>query len=216
MSSHESANGLPFDGALAQIPGARLARQRIIRCSQLPPLTEDRFKDLFTQYANTTGLRLNDRDFVIDGRPVSSWTLHRAVFARNGFESVTANDEWPAVGAALGFPSFITRDPTKLLQCAPNIAHRLQQLYDDYLRHFEKAYISSVIARLRTRSSQALSPVSVQTSRPQAGPHPPTDASYQASSDSPAVTAEAMRMRILPGSSRTHLGADEKDKFGRR
>ncbi|KAH9057859.1 hypothetical protein EDB87DRAFT_975753 [Lactarius vividus] len=185
MSSH-SANGLPSNGGFTQIPGApppppprapHLALRRTIQCSQLPPLSEDRFKVLFTQYAKTTALRLNDRDFVIDGRPVSAWALHRAVFTRNGFESVTANDEWPAVGAALGFPSFIAEDPTQLLRCAPNIAHQLQQLYNDSLRHFEQAYLNSVIARLR--SSQALSQVSAQTSQQQARSRRPTDADYQ-------------------------------------
>ena len=51
-------------------------------------LPEDRFKLLFAQYANTVGLRLYDRDFVIDNRTVNPWALHRAVFARNGFGSV--------------------------------------------------------------------------------------------------------------------------------
>ena len=97
MSPHVSGNGLPFNGALAQIPGAppqpppqapHPPPQQTIQCSRLPTLPEDRFKVLFTQFANTTGLRLNDRDFVIDGRPVNPWALHRAVFARNGFESV--------------------------------------------------------------------------------------------------------------------------------
>ncbi|KAH8981615.1 hypothetical protein EDB86DRAFT_2975264 [Lactarius hatsudake] len=212
MSPHVSSNGLPFNGALSQIPGAppqpppqapRLALQRTIQCSKLPPLPEDRFKVLFTQFANTTGLRLNDRDFVIDGRPVSPWALHRAVFARNGFESVNANDEWPAVGAALGFPPFPAGDPnTQPLRCAPAIAHRLQQLYNDCLRHFEQAYLNNVIARLR--SSQAL--VSAQASQQQAQPHQPTDADYQAllaniPSDASAMTAEMMS--ILPRFSHT-------------
>ncbi|KAH9068206.1 hypothetical protein EDB83DRAFT_2377543, partial [Lactarius deliciosus] len=131
--------------------------QRTIQTSKLPPLSEDRFKVLFTQFANTTGLRLNDRDFVFDGRPVNLWALHRAVFARNGFESVTANDEWPTVGAALGFP----------LAFPPPNRYGLQQLYNDCLRHFEQAYLNNIIARLE--SSQAL-----------AQPHRPTDADYQA------------------------------------
>ena len=92
-----AANGLPFDGALAQIPGASpqtapqaptSSPQQTIPCSRLPTLPEDRFKTLFAQFACTTGLRLNDRDFIIDGRPVNPWTLHRIVFACNGFDLV--------------------------------------------------------------------------------------------------------------------------------
>ncbi|KAI9451047.1 hypothetical protein BJY52DRAFT_131417 [Lactarius psammicola] len=116
--------------------------QQTIQWSKLPPLPEDRFELRSAQFANTTGLRLNDRDFVIDGRPVSPWALHRAVFARNGFDS------WPIVGAALGFPPFAGGGPTQPLRCAPTIARRLQQLYNDTLRQFEQAYINNVIARL--------------------------------------------------------------------
>ncbi|KAH9006663.1 hypothetical protein EDB83DRAFT_729665 [Lactarius deliciosus] len=192
---HVSGNGLPFNGALAQIPGApaqQPPQAPRIQCSELPPLPEGQFKALFMQHTNTTGLRLNGRDFVIDGRPVSPWALHRAVFARNGFESVcsrslksyfgfifvqvTANDEWPAVGAALGFPSFPAGGPTRPLRCAPIIAHRLQQLYNDYLSHFERAVMHNVISRLR--SSQAFSQVCTQACRQQAQPHRPTDAGY--------------------------------------
>ncbi|KAI9434181.1 hypothetical protein H4582DRAFT_2075482 [Lactarius indigo] len=153
-----------------------------IQCRNVPPLPEDRFKALFTQFANTTGLRLNDRDFIIDGRPVSPWGLHRAVFARNGFDSATANDEWPAVGAALGFPPYSAGDPTQPLRCAPNIAHRLKQLYNDSFRHFEQAYINN------------------------AQPPLPTDADYQAllasiPSDTSAMTTDMMI--ILPRFSHT-------------
>jgi len=97
MSPHVSGNSLPFNGALAQIPGAppqpppqapHHPSEQTIQCSKLPPLPEDRFKVLFAQFANTTGVRLNNRDFVVDGRPVNPWALHRAVFARNGFDSV--------------------------------------------------------------------------------------------------------------------------------
>ncbi len=97
MSPHVFSNGLPFNGALAQIPRApphplpqapHPPPQQTIQCSQLPPLPEAGFKALFAHFANTTGLRINDWDFVIDGRPISPWALHRAVFARNGFDSV--------------------------------------------------------------------------------------------------------------------------------
>lgn len=39
-------------------------------------------------FTAATGLRLTERDLVIEGRPVNPWVLHRAVFMRNGFESV--------------------------------------------------------------------------------------------------------------------------------
>ena len=42
--------------------------QQTIPCSRLPTLSEDRFKILFAQFTSTTGLRLNNQDFVIDNR----------------------------------------------------------------------------------------------------------------------------------------------------
>ena len=231
MSPHVSGNSLAFNGALAQIPGAppqppsqaaHPPQQQTIPCSRLPTLPEDRFKILFAQFANTTGLRLNNQDFVIDNRAVNPWALHRAVFARNGFDTVclrslllyfrfifvqvTANDEWPVIGAALGFPTF----SADLAQprCAPAIAHRLQQLYNDALRHFEQAYINNVLARLR--SSQALSQMPAQPAQQQPQPLQPIESDYQTllasiPQDSNTITSEVMS--ILPRFSHTS-GAD--------
>ncbi|KAH9029865.1 hypothetical protein EDB85DRAFT_1891902 [Lactarius pseudohatsudake] len=204
ISPHVSSNG--FNDAPAQTPGPppqpppQAPQQRTFQCSKLPPLPEDRFKALFAQFANTIGLRLNEQDFFVDGRPVSPWALHRAVFARNGFDSVDANDEWSAVGAALGFTPLYAGNHTQPPRSSPIVAHRLQQLYNEYLRHFEQAYINNVITRLR--SSQALSQVPPQPPQQQAPSHQPTDADYQAllatiPSDSSVMTAEAMSLLPL-------------------
>jgi hypothetical protein len=179
-------NGLPFNGALTQISGnppqppphaPHATPQLTIPCSRLPALPEDRFNALFVQFSNTTGLRLDARDFVIEGQPINPWALHRVVFARNGFNSVTANHEWPAVGATLGLPLLYAGDLTQPPRSSPAIAHQLQQLYNDYLRHFEQAYINNVLARLRLH---ALSQVSAQPSQQQAQQDQPTYADYQA------------------------------------
>jgi hypothetical protein len=160
--SQGSSNGLPFNGAFAQPPqpppqAPYTTPQLTMPCSRLPALPEGRFNALFVQFSNTTGLRLNARDFVIDGQPINPWALHRAVFARNGFDSVTANDEWPVVGATLGFPLLSAGDLTQPPRCSPAIAHQLQQLYNDSLRHFEQAYINNVLARLRLHASKQVS-----------------------------------------------------------
>ena len=56
--------------------------------NKLPCLPEDRFKSNFVQFCRSKGIRLNERDLVIDGQPINLWALHKAVFSRNGFESV--------------------------------------------------------------------------------------------------------------------------------
>jgi hypothetical protein len=83
----------PVNGPLAQMaarpppPPSPLPQQHV-EPRQLPPLTEERFMDLFIQFSRTTGIKLSEQDFVIEGRPVDPWVLHRAVFVRNGFDSV--------------------------------------------------------------------------------------------------------------------------------
>ena len=52
------------------------------------PLTEEQFMDAFMMFSNATGIRLNERDFFIEGRQVNPWELYRTVFLRNGFDSV--------------------------------------------------------------------------------------------------------------------------------
>jgi hypothetical protein len=116
---------------------------------------------------------------------------------------VSARDEWPVIGAALGFPPVAAGDASRPPRCAPAIANRLQQLYNDVLRHFDQVYISSIIARLRTQASGQLP---AQPPQPQAQPHQPTEADYQAllgsiTSESSMMNSEAMS--ILPRFSHT-------------
>jgi hypothetical protein len=93
---------------------------------------------------------------------------------------VTVNNEWPAVGAALGFglPPVPGQDPTRLAHCGPTIARRLQQIYTDSLRHFDQTYINTVTPRsgsLQTWGQVPFKPFEQQ------GPQPyqPTEANYQ-------------------------------------
>jgi len=94
---------------------------------------------------------------------------------------VTANGEWPILGAALGFPPhpFPSGDPTGVQppRCTPAVAHRLQQLYQDNLRHFDQAYASNILsgtvppANVQSSSTPSTSPPSPPG---QQGPAPPT------------------------------------------
>jgi hypothetical protein len=117
---------------------------------------------------------------------------------------VTAHEEWPVIGAALGFPPIAGGDPGRPPRCGPVIAQRLQQLYNDVLRHFDQAYVSSIIARLR--NSQASGQLPPQPPQPQAQPHQPTEADYQAllaSITSETSVTNTETMSILPRFSHT-------------
>ena len=70
---------------------------------------------------------------------------------------------------------------------------RLQQFYSEVLRHFDQVYISSIVARLRTQALGQLP----QPPQPQAQPHHPTDADYQAllasiTSETSVINTETM------------------------
>ena len=97
IPSQVPANGLPHNGALAQMPGAPPQQspqithpppQQPVLPHKLPPLPEERFKGVFMQFTAATGIRPTERDLHIEGRPINLWALHKAVFLRNGFDSV--------------------------------------------------------------------------------------------------------------------------------
>ncbi|KAI9512951.1 hypothetical protein F5148DRAFT_560177 [Russula earlei] len=219
QTPHVSGNGLPLPGVLSQMTGTgappqqspQIPSQLPIQPNKIPPLTEDRFKAVFLQYRATTGIRLSERDLMIEGRQINIWALHKAVFLRNGFDSVTTNDEWPVIGAALGFPSFTGGDAGQPARCAPAVALRLHQIYNEVLRHFDQAYINSVITRLRNSQASGQMPqIPPQPAQTQALPHQPTEADYKAllasiTSESSVMNSDAMS--ILPRFSHTS-GAD--------
>jgi hypothetical protein len=129
------------------------------------------------QFTIFKGIRLCERDLVIDDRRINLWVLHRMAFSRGGFDwvrlkispplnctsdqhfcQVSAREEWPVIGAALGFPP-ASADPGLPARCGPVIAQRLQQLYIGVLRHFDQIYLSSIVSRLRyLRESGQLPP----------------------------------------------------------
>ncbi|KAH9988974.1 hypothetical protein BJV77DRAFT_1018760, partial [Russula vinacea] len=77
-------------------------------------MLEDRFKRAFLQFTKSKGIIWpGERDLVINGQAINLWALHREVCARNGFESVSAHNEWPVIGAALGFPHVAGGDASR-------------------------------------------------------------------------------------------------------
>ncbi|KAI9512949.1 caspase domain-containing protein [Russula earlei] len=99
---------------------------------------------------------------MIEGREINLWALHKAVFLRNGFESVTTNDEWSIIGSVLGFPPLlgVDSDGSQPTRCWPDIARKLQNLYRDVLRDFDQAYISFVISQFRFPPAEFRTPFS--------------------------------------------------------
>ena len=115
------------------------------------------------------------------------------------------NGEWPKVGVDLGFPQVTWGYPGQWGYCSPAVAHQLQQLYQDTLRHFDQAYSCGMIAQLKNLQAPAHVQVPPQPPQPPGQPlaHQRTEADYQAllastttSPESSVMTIEAMN--ILP------------------
>jgi len=97
ISPHVSGNTLPLNGAVAQIGSAPPQQspqithpptQPLNPLHKIPPLPEDRFKSVFSQFTAATRIRLTERDLLVEGRQANLWALHKAVFMRNGYEAV--------------------------------------------------------------------------------------------------------------------------------
>ncbi|KAI0261553.1 hypothetical protein BC834DRAFT_940755 [Gloeopeniophorella convolvens] len=222
MSPHAAATSLPYNGALAQVPGGATPQQALqnrppssqpsIQITKFLPLPEDRFKQYFAQFSSTIHLKISERDLMIENRVISLYNLHQAVNARSGYDAVTQNDEWPLIGAALGFTQF-GGDGTQPARCGPVIAHRLQQIYNELLRRFDHAYLSNLMTRykaqIQAQASSGQGP-STQALPQQVQQHQPSEADYQALRASilpnpPHISPETMG--LLPRFSHTS-GAD--------
>jgi len=91
-------NDFPLNGDVPQVaalhpspislPLSQQQQQPVDPIHALPDLTEEGFMDLFMRFSHATGIRLSEQDFNIESRQVNPWTLHRAVIARGGFDSV--------------------------------------------------------------------------------------------------------------------------------
>jgi hypothetical protein len=96
------ANDFPLNGDVSQVAALHPSpmplplsqqQQPVVPIPALPDLTEEGFMDLFMRFSHATGIRLSEQDFNIEGRQVNPWTLHRAVIARGGFDSVRFDDK---------------------------------------------------------------------------------------------------------------------------
>jgi hypothetical protein len=57
----------------------------------LSPLTEDQFNSNFPKFLIYENINLEKEHFVIEGRWINLWALHKEVFSRNGSFAVSIN-----------------------------------------------------------------------------------------------------------------------------
>ena len=108
---------------------------------------------------------------------------------------VCTYDEWPIIGAVLGYPPPSGVEACQSARCEIEVAHRLRQLYNHALRHFDQAYVRSIVPLLR--DLQTSGQVPFQPSQQLGRLYQPTEENYEALlanviSDLSLLTAEVM------------------------
>lgn len=99
MMPYPPINGPPpkVDRTLEQIADypspSPLLSPRLPPQLHISPPTEEQFMNDFILFSDATGVRLSEDDFLIEGRLVNPWEMHSIVSARNGFDSVSLNDQ---------------------------------------------------------------------------------------------------------------------------
>ncbi|OBZ72332.1 hypothetical protein A0H81_07506 [Grifola frondosa] len=81
-----------------------------------------------------------------ESRQISLHMLHAEVLNVGGAARATQADQWPIIGANLGFVQFPGSE-TEPAKCGPGVAQHLQHVYREFLMMFDNAYIMSINKR---------------------------------------------------------------------
>ncbi|KAG6374300.1 hypothetical protein JVT61DRAFT_4322 [Boletus reticuloceps] len=130
------------------------------------PLEKQRFETTYAQFCRSQNTHSGSRVQIGENRTVDLHQLHVQVMHEGGAGSVTQRDMWAVIGGRLGFIQFPGTD-TEPARCGPGIAQQLHNTYDQYLQHFENAYILTVKNRPSTGSPQQ--PIHQMNPNPLAG-----------------------------------------------
>ncbi|KAG9315089.1 hypothetical protein JVU11DRAFT_4201 [Chiua virens] len=117
------------------------------------PLDKQRFDSTYTQFCRSQNINPGLRVAIGEGRNVDLHQLHVYVMHEGGAQSVTQRDMWAVIGGRLGFIQFPGND-SEPARSGPGIAQQLQNTYEQYLHHFEHAYILTVKNRSAMGSQQ--------------------------------------------------------------
>ncbi|KAH0833131.1 hypothetical protein J3R83DRAFT_12128 [Lanmaoa asiatica] len=117
------------------------------------PLDKQRFDSTYSQFCRCQNISPSLRVAIGDNRMVDLHQLHFSVMHEGGAESVNQKDMWAVIGGKLGFIQFPGND-SEPARCGPGIAQQLQNTYEQYLQHFEHAYVLTVKNRSTGGSPQ--------------------------------------------------------------
>jgi len=115
-----------------------------------PPLASPQFNTLFEKFIAKQGILLDERDLSFEGKSVDLASLHREVMVAGAVARVNAIDEWPIIGAKLGFVQF-PGNITEPAKSGPDVANFLKNIYSQYLELFDSHYIKAYLMKFLPR-----------------------------------------------------------------
>ncbi|KAH9846241.1 hypothetical protein C2E23DRAFT_767284 [Lenzites betulinus] len=107
-------------------------------------MSQDAFQTVYQSW-----LAKNPKDMtmlVFENRKIDLYKLHCEVIIAGGITRVIAGDQWPIIGARLGFVNIPGTD-TEPARAGPALAHRLQAIYKDFLFMFDRQYYITMARR---------------------------------------------------------------------
>ncbi|THH26990.1 hypothetical protein EUX98_g7197 [Antrodiella citrinella] len=129
----------------------------------IQPLPKSTFLQAFRTWTTKQGIPKDERLLSWENRQIDLYALHCEVIKLGGAQRATTSDQWPYIGAKLGFVNFPGTD-TEPARAGPGVAQHLQHVYKEFLAAFDSMYIGSMIARQRGMKAEP------GMNQPQAGP----------------------------------------------
>ncbi|KAL6307583.1 hypothetical protein BKA93DRAFT_82502 [Sparassis latifolia] len=134
---------------------------------RIPPLPVEIFSVWYKSFCTENNIVHIPALMSHDGHQIDLYALHVAVVNAGFYNRVAQNDQWPVIGAKLGFVQFpaSNSEPAK---SGPGVAQHVEDVYEQYLRQQQQM---QAVAQARMR--QTLIPVqgAVLNGRPPQCPH---------------------------------------------
>ena len=134
-----------------------------------PPMEMSSFERSFKTFCISKKLNIDLQQLQIDNKPIDLYQLHRNVMLEFGFAmvidstlvvslqlidlmQVEQKNLWDVIGGRMGFVQ-VSGTGTEPAKSGPDIAHRLANIYKEYLFIFERYYIAwSIDTMLKVRA----------------------------------------------------------------
>ncbi|KAI0329267.1 hypothetical protein GY45DRAFT_1371691 [Cubamyces sp. BRFM 1775] len=118
------------------------------------PMTRELFNTVY--YNNWLPKNPKDQSLLVyENRTIDLYQLHYEVMNAGGVANVMQNDLWPVIGANLGFVN-IPASGNEPAKAGPALAHRVANIYKEFLSVFDRHYTVSMARRYQQTKQQQM------------------------------------------------------------